>query len=81
MPDIKQRVYDELEKELGVTPQQIEDDKKLVEDLGCDDLDIIELIMSLEEEFEISIPDGVEDNWTTVGDVVKYLEGLDLKEG
>jgi len=52
-----------------VTPQS-----KFVEDLGADSLDVVELVMALEEEFDIEIPDEDAEKIATVGEAVKYIE-------
>ena len=62
-----------ISKELGVDPDEIHFDSRLVEDFGADSLDVIELTMSFEEEFNIEIPDGVVEKMRTVSDVVKYI--------
>ena len=49
-------------------------DASIIEDLGADSLDVVDLIMSLEEEFDCEIPDEEVDNIKTVGDIVKYIE-------
>ena len=49
-------------------------DSDIVEELGADSLDIVDLVMSLEEEFEVEIPDDEIENIKLVGDVVKYIE-------
>lgn len=51
----------------------IKDDARLVEDLEFDDLDLVELVMSLEENFEVSITDEEGDEWKCVKDVVQYM--------
>lgn len=49
-----------------------------VDDLGMDSLDIVEMVMMLEEEFEIDIEDDVAEKWKNYGDLLKYLDSLDL---
>ncbi|HEX9998497.1 MAG TPA: acyl carrier protein [Abditibacterium sp.] len=67
---VKEIVSDELSVDLGiVTPQA-----RFVEDLGADSLDVVELVMRFEEEFEIEIPDEDAEKITTVGDAVTYIE-------
>ena len=67
------RVTALLVAELGVTPDEITPDSSLVEDLGCDDLDQLLLVISAEKEFSIEIPDEDTDALRTVDDVVKYI--------
>ncbi|HEX8465006.1 MAG TPA: acyl carrier protein [Abditibacterium sp.] len=67
---VKEIVSDELSVDMGiVTPQA-----RFVEDLGADSLDVVELVMRFEEEFEIEIPDEDAEKITTVGDAVTYIE-------
>ena len=71
---IDQRVKDIIVEQLGVKPDQVTPEAKFVEDLGADSLDIVELIMALEEEFGIEVPDEQAENLLNVGDVTKYIE-------
>ena len=71
---IEQRVKDIIVEQLGVKPDQVTPEAKFIEDLGADSLDTVELIMALEEEFSIEVPDEQAEKLTTVGDVVKYIE-------
>ena len=71
---IDQRVKDIIVEQLGVKPDQVTLEAKFIEDLGADSLDTVELIMALEEEFGIEVPDEQAEKLTTVGDVVKYIE-------
>ena len=67
---VKEIVADELSVDPGiVTPQA-----RFVEDLGADSLDVVELVMRFEEEFEIEIPDEDAEKISTVGDAVNYIE-------
>ena len=69
-----QRVKDIIVEQLGVKPDQVTPEAKFIEDLGADSLDTVELIMALEEEFGIEVPDEQAEKLATVGDVVKYIE-------
>ena len=71
---IDQRVKDIIVEQLGVKPDQVTPEAKFIEDLGADSLDIVELIMALEEEFGIEVPDEQAEKLLNVGDVVKYIE-------
>lgn len=71
---VEQRVKEIMVEQLGVNPGQVTLDAKIVEDLGADSLDVVELIMSLEEEFGYEIPDQEAEKLQTVGDVIKYIE-------
>lgn len=71
---IRERVKEVLATGLKKTTKEIEDDKRIAEDLGADSLDRTELVMSLEEAFEIEIPDDVAFQLLTVGDVINFVE-------
>jgi acyl carrier protein len=73
---IEQRVKDIIVEQLGVKPDQVTPDAKFIEDLGADSLDTVELVMALEEEFGIEVPDEQAEKLQTVGEVVKYIEDL-----
>jgi len=68
------RVKEIIAKELEVEAQQLTPEAKFIEDLGADSLDIVELVMALEEEFGIDIPDEDADKLKTVGDAMNYLK-------
>jgi acyl carrier protein len=61
-------------EQLGVEESDIAIESSFIEDLGADSLDIVELIMALEEEFEIQIPDNDAEKIATVGDAVDYIK-------
>ncbi len=71
-------LFDEVKEvvveQLNVNPDEVKEDSKFVEDLGADSLDVVELVMALEEKFDIEIPDSDAEKITTVGDAVKYIE-------
>jgi len=68
------RVKEIIAKELEVEAKQLTPDAKFIEDLGADSLDIVELVMALEEEFGMDIPDEDADKLKTVGDAMNYLK-------
>jgi acyl carrier protein len=68
------RVKEIIAKELEVEVKQLTAEAKFIEDLGADSLDIVELVMALEEEFGIDIPDEDADKLKTVGDAMNYLK-------
>ncbi len=68
------RVKEIIAKELEVDAKQLAPEAKFIEDLGADSLDIVELVMALEEEFGLDIPDEDADKLKTVGDAMKYLQ-------
>ncbi len=63
-----------IAEQLGVKKEEATDSAKFVDDLGADSLDTVELVMALEEEFGIEIPDEDAEKMTTVGDAMKYIE-------
>ena len=67
---IKQMIVDQL----GVDEDTITEDSSFVDDLNADSLDMVELVMAMEQEFDIEIPDDVAENFTKVSDIVKYIE-------
>ncbi len=75
MADHTAKVKDIIEKELGVEREKLTDGASFIEDLGADSLDIVELVMEFEKEFNIDIPDEEAEKLRTVGDAVTYLNG------
>ena len=73
--DIFERVKKVTVEELGVKPEEVVESASFTEDLGADSLDVVELVMALEDEFGIDIPDDEVGNIKTVGDAVKYISG------
>ncbi len=71
---IEQKVKDIIVEQLGVNADQVIPEAKFIEDLGADSLDTVELIMALEEEFGIEVPDEEAEKLISVGDVVRYIE-------
>jgi len=71
---IDQRVKDIVVEQLGVKADQVTPQAKFIEDLGADSLDTVELVMALEEEFGIEVPDDQAEKLQSVGDVIKYVE-------
>lgn len=69
-----EKICDILADQLEVNEDEITLDTLIVEDLGADSLDVVDLIMTLEDEFEIEVPDEDVENIKTVGDIVKYVE-------
>ena len=71
---IEEKVKDIIVEQLGVNPEQVTPTASFIEDLGADSLDIVELVMELEEEFEITIPDDQAEKIKTVGEAIDYIE-------
>ena len=74
MSDIFQEVKSVIAEELEVEESQITKEAMIVEDLGADSLDVVELIMRLEEKFEVEIPDEDAEKIQSVGDAVNFIE-------
>ena len=68
------KVKELLAAQLNISKDKIQDDSKLVEDLGADSLDMVEMLMTLEDEFGVSISDEDALNLKTVADIVSYIE-------
>ncbi len=62
-----------IAEQLGISEDQVRSESSFIEDLGADSLDIVELVMALEEEFEIEIPDEEAENIKTVQDALDYV--------
>jgi len=78
--DIVSKVKEITSEQLGVDESQITPEAKFVDDLGADSLDTVELVMALEEEFDLEISDEEAEKLTTVNRVVSYIEDcLDKK--
>jgi len=71
---VEERVIEIVSEQLGVSKDQINRDTSFIQDLNADSLDTVELVMSLEEEFEISIPDDQAEKIQTVGQAIDYIE-------
>jgi acyl carrier protein len=74
VPSVEERVIEIVCENLGVNKEQVTRSTSFTEDMGADSLDIVELVMELEEEFEITIPDDQAEKIKTVGEAVDYIE-------
>lgn len=72
--EIFEKVKEIIVERLGVTESSINMEASFIDDLGADSLDIVELIMALEEQFDTEIPDSDAEKIVTVGDVVDYIK-------
>ena len=74
----REEIFDKVKTvivdQLNVEEDDVNEEASFVDDLGADSLDIVELVMALEEEFGISIPDEEAENIKSVGDAVSYIE-------
>lgn len=74
MDDIFERMQRIIVEQLGVEKDQVTLNSSFVDDLGADSLDIVELVMAMEEEFDMQIPDEEAEKIRTVGDAVKFVQ-------
>ncbi len=70
---IPTKVKDIIVEQLGVDPEKVKAEASFIDDLGADSLDIVELVMAMEEEFDLEIPDEDAEKLRTVQDVASYL--------
>nr|YP_009313938.1 Acyl carrier protein [Hommersandiophycus borowitzkae]SCW22192.1 Acyl carrier protein [Hommersandiophycus borowitzkae] len=68
------KVQDIVVQQLGVDKKQVTEEAKFAEDLGADSLDTVELVMAIEEEFSIEIPDEYAEKISTLGEAVEFIE-------
>ena len=71
--NVEQKVKGIIAEQLGVAEDEIKTTSSFIEDLGADSLDIVELVMAMEEEIEVEIPDEEAENIKTVQDAVNYI--------
>ncbi len=71
---IEARVRSIIADQLGIAEEEIKPESKFIEDLGADSLDIVELIMAMEEEFQTEIPDEEAEKIRSVGDAIEYVK-------
>jgi acyl carrier protein len=71
--DVESKIKSIIADQLGVGEDEIKPESSFIEDLGADSLDIVELVMAMEEEFEVEIPDDEAENIKTVGDAINYV--------
>ena len=74
MASVSERVIDIVAEQLGVDKEKVKPETSFVNDLGADSLDTVELVMELEEEFDINIPDDAAEKISTVGEAIDYIE-------
>ncbi|NPA80342.1 MAG: acyl carrier protein [Thermotogae bacterium] len=71
--EILAKIRDIVVEELGVSPEKVTEDARFIEDLGADSIGVMELVMKMEEEFDLKIPDEDIEKLRTVGDVINYI--------
>ena len=72
--NLEQRISEMIIEQLGATKEEIVPEASFIDDLGADSLDIVELVMAMEETFDIEIPDDDAEKIQTIGDAVAYLK-------
>lgn len=72
--DVLEKVKEIVAERLGVDVDEIQPESSFVDDLGADSLDVVELVMAFEEEFDLEIPDEHVEQIATVGDAVAYIQ-------
>lgn len=69
-----ERVSELIAKQLALEPGEVELNSNIIEDLDADSLDVVELMMAIEEEFDVELPDEVAENLTTPAKIIEYLK-------
>lgn len=72
---LEEKIKKIIVEQLGANADEVVPEASFIDDLGADSLDTVELVMALEEEFDIEIPDEDAEKITTVGEAIKYIEG------
>ncbi len=76
MATTAERVKDIIVKQLGVKPEEVVETASFTDDLGADSLDLVEVVMALEEEFDAQIPDEAAEKIKTVGDAISFIDSV-----
>ena len=71
---VEEKVKNIIVKQLGVDTETVTPEASFIDDLGADSLDIVELVMTMEEEFDLEIPDEDAEKIKTVNDVINYIK-------
>lgn len=74
MTDLAGRIQAIVADQLGVEAAEVTKDASILDDLGADSLDVVELVMTLEDAFDIEVPDEAVEEMRTIGDVQRYVE-------
>ncbi len=78
---LEERVQEIIVKELGVSREEVTPEASFIDDLGADSLDIVELVMKMEEEFDVEISDDDAEQIQTIGDAIAYLRSKGIESG
>ncbi|MBO8167479.1 MAG: acyl carrier protein [Kosmotoga sp.] len=76
MKKMEEKVINIIAEQLGLDPAEVKRDSNFTEDLGADSLDLVDLIMKLEDEFDVKIEDEVASQLKTVGDAIEFIKKL-----
>lgn len=74
MAAVESRIQYIISEQLGISEDEITEDSSFMEDLGADSLDIVEMILAIEEEYGMDIPDNIVEELDTVSSLIKYVE-------
>lgn len=74
MENVEQQVKEVVVEHLGVNPDEVTPEASFIDDLGADSIDTVELVMALEEKFEIKVPEEDAEKLTTVGAAIDYIK-------
>lgn len=77
---VEDKVKEIIVEQLGVSADEVVNEASFVDDLGADSLDIVELVMAIEEEFDIEVPDDDAEKMQNIGDVIAYVESKSTKD-
>ena len=72
--DVLEKIIDILCDQLDLDREQVTEDSEIIDDLGADSLDIVDLVMTLEDEFDTEITDEMVEGMKTVGDIARFVE-------
>jgi acyl carrier protein len=72
--DLSGRIQSIVSEQLGVESAEVTKDASILDDLGADSLDVVELVMALEEAFDIEVPDDAVEEMRTIGDIQRFVE-------
>jgi acyl carrier protein len=71
---VEDKISELIVEQLGVAKEEVRPEASFIDDLGADSLDIVELVMAMEEEFDVEIPDDDAEKIQTIGDAISYLK-------